>query len=88
MMFMGSAARKELVDIVNTLPDKEVPAARRYLQYLRELGNDPVWRSVQDADGDDEEETAEEAAAVTEARKELDEGKGLTTDELRRELGL
>jgi hypothetical protein len=88
MVFMSSAARKELFDLVSNLPDDEVPAARRYLQYLRDLGNDPVWRSAQDAAIDEEEETAEEAEAVAEARKELAEGKGMTTDELRRELGL
>ena len=52
MEFMSSAARKEVVEIVNDLPDDEVPAARRYLQYLRDLGSDPYLQLDRGAVGE------------------------------------
>lgn len=43
---------------------------------------------LENAPEDDEPETAGEAAAVEEAWREHREGKSLTTEELKRELGL
>ncbi len=88
MQVMSDAARKELHEIIDILPEAEVAGVRRYLRYLRSVSADPVLQSALDAAVDDEAESTEEAAAVAEARKELAEGKALTTEDLRRELGL
>jgi len=51
-------------------------------------GFTPLERSLLTAPWDDEPETDEERAAVAEARAEFDRGEWLTTEEVRRELGL
>ena len=84
---MRSALKKDLYELIEALPDTEVEAARRYLQYLRDMG-DPVLRSARNAPLDDEPETDEERAAVQEAREAAARGEALTDEELRRELGL
>ncbi len=40
MEVMSDAAKKELHDLVDTLPASEVVPARRYLEFLREHGSD------------------------------------------------
>lgn len=86
-MSMAKAAKNDLYDLVDALPRSEVPAARRYLQYLRDLG-DPVLRSLHNAPIDDEPETAVEKAAVAEARRAIKRGEVVSHEQLRRELGL
>ncbi len=85
---MSTVARKDLYKLVDSLPEAEISAARRYLEYLRDLGSDPVLRAAHRAPVDDEEETPEEAAAVQEGREALARGEVVSDEELRRELGL
>ncbi len=87
MMGMAKMAKKDLHELVDALPATEVPAAKRYLQYLRDMG-DPVLRAARSAPIDDEPETPEERLAVAEAREAIAQGKVLTDEQLRRELGL
>ena len=77
------AKKKDLHALVDALPASEVAAARRYLEYLRDLG-DPVLQALQRAPLDDEPETAEEAALVAEAKK----GRVISHAEAKRRLGL
>ena len=69
--------KEDLHRLVDELPKKELPVAKRYLEYLRNMG-DPVLRSFMEAPEDDEEETAmiEEARLRGEARpwEEVREG--------------
>lgn len=88
MVVMSNATKKELHDLVDSLPDIKVQAARSYLEFLRQHGDDPVLRSFREAPQDDEPETLEEAAAVQEARDAVARGDVLTDEEMRRELGL
>lgn len=88
MVVVSEALKERVRALVDELPEGELPAARRYLEYLRDLGADPVLRSLREAPLDDEEETAEEAAAVQEGRDAAAAGERLTTDEVRRELDL
>ena len=53
--------KEDLHRLVDELPKKELPVAKRYLEYLRNMG-DPVLRSFMEAPEDDEEETEEETA--------------------------
>jgi len=77
------STKETLHRLIDELPDHE---AERLLQALQP--GDPVARSLALAPIDDEPETAEEAAAVAEAREAVERGATLTTTELRRRLGL
>ena len=81
-------ARDRLHGLVDRLPDGEVSAAERYLEYLQLAGTDPVLHAFLTAPDDDEPETEEERAAVTEARQDIQEGRVYSLEEVRRELGL
>lgn len=82
--------RETLHQLVEDLDEQDVPTAGRVLGALRDsrLGPDPL-RALDMAPEDDEPETPEERAAVEEALREIEEGKpGVTTEELKRELGI
>lgn len=52
--------------LIDQIPEDDLAAAARYLEYLRDKG-DPFLYALVNAPEDDEEETSEEAAAVAEA---------------------
>jgi hypothetical protein len=79
--------KDDLHRLVDELPAEELYAAKRYLVYLRNMG-DPVFRSLEEAPYDDEPETPEERAAVEEAYKDIAEGNVVSLDDFKRELGL
>lgn len=54
--------RQELYRLVDRLPEGEMHAAVRYLEYLCDLGADPVLRVLREAPVDEEPISAEEAA--------------------------
>ena len=72
---------EDLHRLVDELPKKELPVAKRYLEYLRNMG-DPVLRSFMEAPEDDEEETA----MIEEARQEYLRGEARPWEEVREEL--
>ena len=80
-------SRDSLHRLIDALPESEIFRAERVLQALKETSDIPAY-TLENAPEDDEPETAEEAAAVAEAWREHAEGKNLTTEELKRELGL
>ena len=73
--------KEDLHRLVDELPKKELPVAKRYLEYLRNMG-DPVIRSFMEAPEDDEEETA----MIEEARQEYLRGEARPWEEVREEL--
>ena len=73
--------KEDLHRLVDELPKKELPVAKRYLEYLRNMG-DPVLRSFMEAPEDDEEETA----MIEEARQEYLRGEACPWEEVREEL--
>jgi len=77
--------KEDLHRLVDELPKKELPIAKRYLEYLRNMG-DPVLRSFMEAPEDDEEETEEETAMIEEARQEYLRGEARPWEEVREEL--
>jgi hypothetical protein len=79
--------KDDLHRLVDELPEGELHAARRYLEFLKGLSEDPLLEALENAPWDDEPETPEEAAAVEEARKEYRKGKGRPWEEVREELG-
>jgi hypothetical protein len=88
MTATDTTAKERLHRLVDELPDSELHAAARYLEYLRSMGGDPLLRTLMEAPLDDEPETDEERAAVAEAREALARGEVVSDEELKRELGL
>jgi predicted transcriptional regulator len=80
-------ARTKLHDLIESLPSDDVPTALRVLEALNS-SSDPVPLALRDIPIDDEPETEEERAAVAEARREIEEGKGIPHEEVMRRLGL
>jgi hypothetical protein len=76
-----------LYRLIDELPESELAAAERFLNYLRATA-DPVLRALLEAPLDDELGAEEERQAVHEAREELARGEVRTLEEVRRELGL
>ena len=81
------ASRGSLHRLIDDLPETEITRAERLLEVLKETA-EPRFDALENASDDDEPETLEEAAAVAEAWREHREGRSLTTEELKRELGL
>ena len=78
-------AREHLHRLVDALPEDATEAAERL---LRQLADDSLFSFLMAAPEDDEPETEEERAAVAEARAASARGEVITTEELRRQLGL
>lgn len=79
---MTSKAR--LHELVEQLPDEETAAAARFLEYLRDVGSDPMRRVLDEAPEDDEPTTPEEDASAEEAWQEYKAGKSISAEEAKR----
>jgi hypothetical protein len=78
--------REKLHRLVDELPEEELDAA---LKVIESRADDPLIRRLEDAPLEDEEISAEEAAAVQEARDELAAGvPTISHDEIKREFGI
>ncbi len=84
---MEAKAKVRLYRLVDQIPEEEVHAAERYLEYLAEQG-DPFIRKLVDAPFDDEPVTGEEEAGVREAWEDYKGGRVQPLDEVKEELGL
>jgi len=80
-------AREKLHDLVESLPSEDVPTALRVLKALN-ASFDPVLMALRAVPIDDEPETEEERAAVAEAHRDLEAGRGIPHDEVMRKYGL
>ena len=72
--------------VVDELPESELLAALRFLEYLRDVGGDPMVRALMEAPEDDEQITPEEAQGADEAWQEYLRGKARPWEEVRGEL--
>jgi hypothetical protein len=77
-------SKAELHKLIDELPDELTDEAAQRLAELE----DPVLRSMLLAPPDDEPTTPEEDASAEEAWQEYLAGRGKTTEQVRRELGL
>lgn len=80
------STRERLRLLVDQLPDSELHAAQRFLEFVHEHG-DPLLHMLMNAPEDDEPVTEEEEAAVREALEDVAGGRVVTMEELKRELG-
>jgi len=78
--------REELYSLVDRLPENEAHAAVRYLEYLCDLGWDPVLRALREAPVDEEPISAEEAAESEAAWRDYAQGRdpGEPLEQIRR----
>ena len=78
-------SRDNLHELVDRIPEEELPAARRYLEYL---AVSPAYRAALSAPHDDEPVTEGDAEAISKAREEFRSGKVASHDDILREFGL
>jgi hypothetical protein len=78
-------SRETLHDLVDRIPEDEVPAAQRFLEYL---AVSPAYRAALSAPVDDEPVTETDAAAIFRACDEVRTGKVISHDDMLREFGL
>ena len=77
--------KDKLHRLVDELPARELHGAKRYLEYLRNMG-DPVLRALMEAPEDDEPTNPEEDKGAEEAWQEYLRGEGISMEEAKREL--
>jgi len=77
--------RDEVHELVDQLPDGELNAARRFVDYLRHHG-DPFLKKLMEAPS--EPATDEERAAIEEGRRAVAAGDVVSDEELREKLGV
>ena len=77
--------KDELHRLVDELPARELHGAKRFLEYLRNMG-DPFLRSLMEAPEDDEPTTPEEDEGAREAWQEYLRGEGISMEEAKRDL--
>jgi len=78
--------KERLHRLVDELPDDELQAAERFLEYLRLTGRDPFLRALLEAPVDDEPLSTAEEAALAEAEEQLARGEGQRWEEVRQRL--
>lgn len=71
--------------LVDSLPEEDLTTAGRLLVGLT-MTADPIERALLLAPVDDEPDTDDDDGGLTEARRELARGEGISTEELEREL--
>ena len=87
MEVMSDAAKKELHDLVDALPESEVVPARRYLEYLRDQSDPSAHLEEPDPFADmPDEERARLHAVIAQSREDAKAGKGIPAEEVLREL--
>ena len=77
--------REKVKQVVDNIPDSELHAALRYLEYLRDQ-SDPLIQSLLDAPEDDEPTTPEQVGIIEEGWQEYRDGKGVSLEDMGREL--
>ena len=78
-------SRDTLHDLVDRIPEEELPVAQRFLEYL---AVSPAYRAALSAAPDDEPVTEADATAIARAREDIRAGKVISHDDILREFGL
>ncbi len=77
--------RDTLHDLVERIPEEELPTAKRFLEYL---ATSPAYRAALSAPPDDEPMTEADVSAIERAHDEVRAGKIVSHDEILREFGV
>ena len=78
-------SRDVLHHLVDRIPEEELPAAKRFLEYL---AVSPAYHAAMSASVDDEPVTEADAAAIERAREDIRAGRVVSHNEILREFGL
>ncbi len=78
-------SRDTLHNLVDRIPEEELPAAERFLEYL---AVSPAYRTALSAPPDDEPVTEADAAAIARAHEQVRAGKVILHDEILGEFGV
>jgi hypothetical protein len=86
---LAEVNKQELHHLVDSLPLKEIVAAKRYLEFLLSQKNedDPVFSAFLDAPEVDEPLDAVEATDLRESMREITRGETRSWDEVKKEFG-
>jgi hypothetical protein len=76
--------KESLHKLVDELPESEHDAARRFLEYLRDAGSDPLLHALVAAPLDDEPTTEEDLSAIREADEAIARGDQIAHDKVLR----
>ena len=71
MNVMSSALKNEVRALVDEIPESELNAARRYLEYLRDVGEDLTAEELARLDADVATSLAESRAGKTHAAEDV-----------------
>jgi hypothetical protein len=77
-------AREVLHNLIDRIPEAEISAAQRFLEYL---ASTPAFRAAILASPDDEPVTPGDAEAIARARADIESGRIVSHDEILREFG-
>lgn len=81
-------SRQNLEHLIKLLPDSEVVAVERFVQFIIEKVNDPVLLNLAFAPFDDEELLPEEEKAIQKAREDIKKNGTVSFDEVMRKFVL
>lgn len=73
--------KQTLHSLVDALPEEELPAARRYLEFLKALGSD-AYAHLDEDDGMDELEREKLHASIQRGMDQLQAGEGRSASEV------
>ena len=76
--------REALHELIDRIPEEELQAAKRFLEYL---AVNPAYRAALSAPPDDEPVTEADGAAITRAQEDVQKGKFSAHAEILREFG-
>ena len=80
-------AKREIISLIESLPESDLHAVKRYVQYVRDL-QDPFLNALAGAPWDDEPLNDEDRAAIAEAREDIVAGRTISANDLKEELGI
>lgn len=78
--------KEELHRLVERLPEGEMRAAQRFLEYLCDFADDPFLQTLREAPEDDEPTTPEEDASADKMWREYKAGRARPWEEVRKRL--
>ena len=84
---MDTQDKNRLAELIEQLPEEEIQAAVRYLEYLKDRG-DPYLKFLMSVPEEDEELTDEFQRELDRAWKDIDDGQVISSDQLKQELEL
>lgn len=84
---MDMQDKNRLAELIEQLPEEEMQAAVRYLEYLKDRG-DPYLKFLMSVPEENEELTEKFQRELDRAWKDIDDGQVISSDQLKRDLRL